>query len=127
MARTAGGKADFLDEIIGERRAKNPAFQAIVDVALERRRMLRQLAEDRLALGLSQTAVAAQMGTSQSAIARIESGKADVKLSTLERYAATLGRRVEWRVAPAISAKAQPSLHSDDPTLPRRRSRRCSR
>lgn len=127
MARTARGKADFLAEIIGERRAKNPAFHAMVDVALERRRMLRQLAEDRLALGLSQTAVAAQMGTSQSAIARIESGKADVKLSTLERYAATLGRKVEWRVAPATSAKAQPSLHSDDPTLPRRRSRRCSR
>jgi len=96
--------SDLLDEIIGERRAKNPAFQTLVDAALDRRRMLRRLAEDRIGLGLSQTAVAAEMGTSQSAVARIESGKADVKLSTLERYAATLGRKVEWRLAPAAAA-----------------------
>jgi ribosome-binding protein aMBF1 (putative translation factor) len=99
-------KSDFLDEIVTERRVKNPAFQAMVDAAVDRRRMLRQLAKDRISLGLSQTAVAAVMGTSQSAVARIESGKADVKVSTIERYAATLGRRVEWRVAPATSAKS---------------------
>lgn len=45
------------------------------------------------------------MGTSQSAVARVESGKADVKMSTVERYAATLGRRVEWRIAPAASPR----------------------
>lgn len=99
-------ESDFLDEIIGERRTKNPAFQALVDAARERRRMLRRLTEDRIGLGLSQTAVAAEMGTSQSAVARIESGKADVKLSTLERYAATLGRKVEWHLAPATSARS---------------------
>jgi predicted transcriptional regulator len=47
--------------------------------------LLRQLAEERVELGLSQTAVAAEMGTSQSAVARIESGNADVKMSTVER------------------------------------------
>jgi len=99
-------KSDLLDEIITERRAKNPAFEAMVDAALDRRGMLRQLAEDRISLGLSQTAVAAEMGTSQSAVARIESGNADIKLSTIERYAATLGRKVEWRVARATSAKS---------------------
>jgi len=99
-------ESDFLGEVVAERRMKNPAFQAMVDAAVDRRRMLRRLTEDRIGLGLSQTAVAAEMGTSQSAIARIESGKADVKLSTLERYAATLGRKVEWRLAPATSAKS---------------------
>jgi ribosome-binding protein aMBF1 (putative translation factor) len=99
-------ETDFLDEIITTRRAKNPAFKAMVDAALDRRRMLRQLAANRITLGLSQTAVAAEMGTSQSAVARIESGKADIKLSTIERYAATLGRKVEWRVAPATSGKS---------------------
>jgi DNA-binding XRE family transcriptional regulator len=73
--------------------------------ALDRRRMLRRLTEERMGRGLSQTAVAAEMGTSQSAIARIESGRADVKISTLERYAATLGRKVEWRLGAAISAR----------------------
>jgi predicted transcriptional regulator len=43
------------------------------------------------------------MGTSQSAVARLESGDVDAKLSTVERYAAALGQRVEWRIAKARS------------------------
>lgn len=54
----------------------------------------------RLELGLSQTEVAARMGTSQSAIARLESGTADVRLSTLERYAAVLGQVIDWQITP---------------------------
>jgi transcriptional regulator with XRE-family HTH domain len=94
---------DLLDELIAEREAKKPGFALLVEAALERRRLLRELAEDRVELGLSQTAVAAEMGTSQSAVARIESGNADVKMSTVERYAATLGRKVDWRIEPATS------------------------
>jgi predicted transcriptional regulator len=41
------------------------------------------------------------MGTSQSAVARLGSGNADVRMSTVERYAATLGREVDWRIEPA--------------------------
>jgi ribosome-binding protein aMBF1 (putative translation factor) len=94
---------DLLDELIEEGESKHPGFTLLVDAALERRRLLRELAEDRVELGLSQTAVAADMGTSQSAVARIESGNADVKMSTVERYAATLGRKVGWRIEPATS------------------------
>jgi transcriptional regulator with XRE-family HTH domain len=90
---------DLLNELISEGEQQTPGFTLLVQAALERRRLLRELAADRVDLGLSQTAVAAEMGTSQSAVARIESGNADVKMSTLERYAATLGRRVEWRIA----------------------------
>jgi len=50
------------------------------------------------AVGLSQTAVAARMGTSQSAVARLESAEVDVKLSTIERYAAAVGQRVEFHL-----------------------------
>jgi transcriptional regulator with XRE-family HTH domain len=38
------------------------------------------------------------MGTSQSAVARIESGAPDVRLTTLERYAAAVGRLLGWRL-----------------------------
>jgi transcriptional regulator with XRE-family HTH domain len=96
---------DFVDEVIKERQRKNPAFGTMVDAALRRRRLLRDLAGERIALGLSQTTVAAQMGTSQSSVARIESGDADVKLSTLERYASTLGKQVEWRIVGKDSPK----------------------
>ena len=50
-------------------------------------------------LGLSQTQVAARMGTSQSAVARIETGSADVLLSTVDRYATALGQRLVWNLA----------------------------
>jgi ribosome-binding protein aMBF1 (putative translation factor) len=101
--RAGGADPDFLDELIAEGESKHRGFTLLVDAALERRRLLRELAEGRVELGLSQTAVAAEMGTSQSAVARIESGDADLKMSTLERYAATLGRKVEWRIEPATS------------------------
>jgi transcriptional regulator with XRE-family HTH domain len=48
---------------------------------------------------LSQTEVAARMGTSQSAVARLERGDADVRLSTLQRYAAALDQRVGFGLA----------------------------
>lgn len=91
---------DFLDEVVEERTAGNPQFPALVDAALRRRQLLRSLASKREELGLSQTAVAARMATSQSAVARLETGEVDARLSTVERYAAALGQQVEWTVSP---------------------------
>jgi len=67
-------------------------------MAEERGRLVRELAEQRQAAGLSQTEVAARMGTSQSAVARLESGTADVRASTLERYAAAVGSQITWKL-----------------------------
>jgi transcriptional regulator with XRE-family HTH domain len=39
------------------------------------------------------------MGTSQSAVARLESGTADVRASTLERYAAAVGGQITWKLS----------------------------
>lgn len=89
---------DFLDEIVSERTARNADFPRLVEEAAERRRRLRRLAAMRSEARLSQTAVAARMGTSQSVVARIESGEVDARLSTLERYAAAIGRRLTWDV-----------------------------
>lgn len=94
-----GEHDDFLTEIVAERTARNPEFPGLVEAALRRRELLRELATQREKLGLSQTAVAAMMGTSQSAVARLEAGDADAKLSTVERFAAALGQKVEWRIA----------------------------
>ena len=90
---------DFIDEIVDERSQQNPEFPDLVEAALRRRQLLRELAAMREELGLSQTVVAARMGTSQSAVARLEAGEIDAKLSTVERFAAALGQKVEWRVA----------------------------
>jgi ribosome-binding protein aMBF1 (putative translation factor) len=66
-------------------------------MAAERQSLVHELAAQRQAAGLSQTEVAAMMGTSQSAVARLESGTADVRASTLERYAAAIGSELNWR------------------------------
>ena len=79
-------------------RRHNPVFPGFKQMAERRRALAESLVEQRQKLGLSQTEVAARMGTSQSAVARIESGDADVRLSTLERYAAALGRQIDWRI-----------------------------
>jgi transcriptional regulator with XRE-family HTH domain len=80
---------DIIFEMDDESPSVFPGFRELVD----------RLVRERQALGLSQTEVAARMGTSQSAVARLERGDADVRLSTLERYAAALERRVGFGLA----------------------------
>ncbi len=40
------------------------------------------------------------MGTSQSAVARLEARRGDARLSTLERYASALGASLSFAVTP---------------------------
>jgi ribosome-binding protein aMBF1 (putative translation factor) len=99
------------DSVLGDPGAQLPVMPGFREMALRRRadeqaarmaeergRLVRQLAEQRQAAGLSQTEVAARMGTSQSAVARLESGTADVRASTLERYAAAVGGQITWKL-----------------------------
>ena len=72
-----------------------PGFEAFD----ESREVLDALAQRRRRLGLSQTTVAARMGTSQSAVARLEAGQGDPRLSTLTRYAAALDTSVSFALA----------------------------
>lgn len=58
-----------------------------------------ELTARRRAAGLSQTEVATRMRTSQSAVARLESGRGDLRVSTLERYARALGLAMQFGVA----------------------------
>jgi predicted transcriptional regulator len=74
-----------------------PVFPGFREMAARRRALVDELAAHRQRLGLTQTEVAARMGTSQSAVARLEAGQADVRASTLERYAAALGSRLTWQ------------------------------
>jgi ribosome-binding protein aMBF1 (putative translation factor) len=96
---------------VGEPGARLPAMPGFREMALrrmsderaalmaeDRTRLVRELAEQRQTAGLSQTEIAARMGTSQSAVARLESGTADVRASTLERYAAAVGSQITWKL-----------------------------
>ena len=78
---------------------RRSADEQATRMAEERARLVRELAGRRQAAGLSQTEIAARMGTSQSAVARLESGTADVRASTLERYAAAVGGQITWKLS----------------------------
>ncbi|MCW6009862.1 helix-turn-helix domain-containing protein [Micromonospora sp. CPCC 205371] len=77
-----------------------PLLPGFREMAIRRRELLAQLAEQRRAAGLSQAEVAVRMGTSQPAVARMEAGEVDVRMSTVERYAAAVGVRLEMRLQP---------------------------
>lgn len=79
-------------------RRHDPVFPGFKEMAGRRQALAEELVAQRHRLGLSQTEVAARMKTSQSAVARLESGDADVRLSTLERYAAALGQELDWKL-----------------------------
>ena len=95
-----GGGGDQLPVMPGfrEMALRRAADEQAARMAEDRGRLVRELAEQRQAAGLSQTEVAARMGTSQSAVARLESGTADVRASTLERYAAAVGGQITWKL-----------------------------
>ena len=100
---------DFLDELIQEGTRENPSFPAMVDAAHKRRRLFRELRQQREEAGLTQKDVAERMGASQSAVARIEQGDPGTRLSVLDRYALTIGHRVEWRLTGEQADPAQRS------------------
>ena len=87
-----------------------PGFRemALRRMSEERRALVRELTAQRQLAGLSQTEVAARMGTSQSAVARLESGDADARASTLERYAAAVGGHISWGLRAAEPGAAAP-------------------
>ena len=96
----SGDSDDGFDGVDGDSDAALPVFPGFREVAESRRRLLGELVSQRRSLGLSQTEVAARMGTSQSAVARLEAVAGDVRLSTLERYADALGHTLRWSLEP---------------------------
>jgi transcriptional regulator with XRE-family HTH domain len=81
-----------------------PVFPGFREIAARRLRVIDTLAEARRGAGLSQREVASRMGTSQPVVARLETGAADVRLSTLARYADAVGHDLDLRVTPRDGA-----------------------
>jgi DNA-binding transcriptional regulator YiaG len=90
---------DFVAEIIAERTRNNPGFPRLVAEAEARRKLARRLAAIRERRALSQTMVAARMGTSASVVSKLEAG-GDIKMSTFQRYLAAIGETVRLVAAP---------------------------
>jgi predicted transcriptional regulator len=79
-------------------RRRGPVLPGFKEMAQRRKALASALTSRRIELGLTQTEVAQRMRTSQSAVARLEAGHLDVRMSTIERYAAAVGHVVDWRL-----------------------------
>ena len=81
---------------------KNPEFRAELErIERDEMPMLDAILKARREAGMTQAEVAERMGTKAPAVARLESalvsGKHSPSLSTLRKYAAALGKRLEVR------------------------------
>jgi len=79
----------------------NPEVQAEYDALAPEFEISAELVRARLRAGLSQAELAVRMGTSQSAIARLESGQSLPSTKTLLRYAEATGSKFHPRLLAA--------------------------
>jgi ribosome-binding protein aMBF1 (putative translation factor) len=79
----------------------NPRVKAEYDALGPQFEIAAELRKARLRAGLSQAELAARMGTSQSALARLESGNTLPSTKTLLRYAQATGSKVRVRLSAA--------------------------
>jgi len=99
--RNRGAERARLDQVPGYSEARQEAAAEF--------RLLRQLLEARQRAGLTQEEVAVRMGTTRSAISRLEGSRKHIPaLSTLRRYADVLGCDVEIQLVPRTSDDASP-------------------
>lgn len=79
----------------------DPAFRHAYENLKPEFAIARQLIGARKRAGLSQAEVALKMGTTQSAVARLESGQRLPALSSLQRYADAIGHKLDVRLVQA--------------------------
>jgi DNA-binding XRE family transcriptional regulator len=79
----------------------HPRIKAEYDALAPEFEIAAELLKARLRAGLSQAELAARMGTSQSAIVRLENGQTLPSTKTLLRYAKATGSRVHARLSAA--------------------------
>ena len=85
-------------EVLKARLLADPEVRAEYDVLALEFEISSELLQARLRAGLSQTELALLMGTSQSAIARLESGQAQPSTKTLIRFAGATGSKIQVRL-----------------------------
>ena len=73
---------------------QNPEFREEYARAEEEYALIEQLVRARTAAKLTQAEVARRLGTTQSAVARLEGGKVSPSIATLRRYAQATGTRL---------------------------------
>ena len=92
-------KQKSLRKYVADRKKRDKAFAEGYDAGYEQFKIGVVLKEARETAGLTQEELAHRLKTEKTAISRIENHAEDIKLSTLEKVAHALGRRLEVKIA----------------------------
>ena len=84
---------------ISKRKAKDPEFANDFEIGYQEFKIGVMLKMAREEAGLTQEQLAEKLKTKKTAISRIENHAEDIKLSTLEKFAQALGKKLEIKVA----------------------------
>lgn len=87
-----------LQKYIAKRKESDAEFADNYDEGYQVFKFGALLKEARINAGLTQLDLADKLHTQKSAISRIENHSEDVKLSTLEKFASALGKKLEIRL-----------------------------
>lgn len=87
-----------LKKYIQKRKENDKDFSINFDEGYQAFKIGVMLKEARQSAGVTQEELASRLKTKKSAISRIENHAEDVKLSTLEKFAASLGKNIEVRI-----------------------------
>ena len=88
-----------LQKYIKKRKARDPEFAKNFDSGYEQFKIGVMLKQARQEAGFTQEELAARLHTKKTAISRIENHAEDIKLSTLERFAEAIGKRLTLKIA----------------------------
>jgi ribosome-binding protein aMBF1 (putative translation factor) len=88
-----------LKKYIADRKKKDKDFANGFDEGYEQFKIGIVLRQARESAGLTQEDLANRLKTKKTAISRIENHAEDIKLSTLDRVAKALGKRLQVRIA----------------------------
>ena len=88
-----------LQRYIKTRKARDPEFAKSYDAGYEQFKIGVMLKQARLEAGITQEELASRLQTKKTAISRIENHAEDIKLSTLERFAEAIGKRLTLKIA----------------------------
>ncbi len=78
---------------------RDPAFRKVYEVQKPKYDLIRMILDARIKKGMTQAEIAKRAGTTQSAIARFESGGGNPTLDFMQRVSGAVGARLEVRIS----------------------------
>ena len=90
---------DDLENYIEKRKKRSSEFSDGFEIGYEQFKIGVMLRAAREEAGLTQEKLAEMLHTKKSAISRIENHAEDIRLSTLEKFAAAIGKRITLKIA----------------------------